>query len=338
MYPVIHILSLIGLISLTLGGLTGCGEKRVHVATMSGAPGAPQTALPQLEENLPAQPSGLTNTSVDESNLSSQIPDESKASEEPETSGMSNAPINVAHEPSAMTPETEPDLSDAMAAELESGVSDTNGSLAPLAEGQDFSAQSSSSSDNHSNLSSPNSEGFQGSTTDQPSDSMPSSLSQEALSGLQDTLSGEGIEAIPGTIQVAKATPSDSLQDQMNRIKEEELAAAAVGLEDVFFQFDSWTLTQEGKAALERAVGLFEQNPSSNLIIEGHADQRGTQAYNMVLAKKRAAAVQDYLKQAGVDPSHLAIISYGKDKPFCQDATEVCYQLNRRGHLLIQKP
>jgi peptidoglycan-associated lipoprotein len=124
----------------------------------------------------------------------------------------------------------------------------------------------------------------------------------------------------------------------MNRIKAEELAAAAAGLEDVFFQFDSWTLTQEGKQTLERTVGWFTQDPSSNLIIEGHTDQRGTQAYNMVLAKKRAVAVQDYLSQLGIEVSRIGIISYGKDKPFCQDATEVCYQLNRRGHLLVQNP
>ena len=104
----------------------------------------------------------------------------------------------------------------------------------------------------------------------------------------------------------------------------------------VFFQFDSWALTQEGKQSLERTLEWFEQDPSSNLTIAGHADQRGTQAYNMVLAKKRAVAVQDYLSQLGVDASRLAVISYGKDKPFCQDATEVCHQLNRRGHLLVR--
>jgi peptidoglycan-associated lipoprotein len=58
----------------------------------------------------------------------------------------------------------------------------------------------------------------------------------------------------------------------------------------------------------------------------------------MVLAKKRAVAVQDYLSQLGVSPSRLAVISYGKDRPFCQDATEVCYQLNRRGHLIVKNP
>jgi len=297
MHPAIHILSLMSIISLTLGSLTGCGERRLHVATVSGYPGQ-EVALEPIDENLQAQGSGLGNESVDESALSSQIPDDE--------------PINMAHESTA-----DP---------LTTGLTGNDSSFAPLSEGQDFSAQSSSSpGDQSTHLS--NIEDFREPPT-----------GQEFSAGLQDMLSEEGIEPVPDTFQIAKAEPSDSLEDQMNRMKEQELAAAAAGLEDVFFQFDSWTLTEEGKQTLERALGWFEQDSSSNLIIEGHADQRGTQAYNMVLAKKRAAAVQDYLSQLGVSPSRLAVISYGKDKPFCQDATEVCYQLNRRGHLLVQNP
>lgn len=297
MHPAIHILSLMSIISLTLGSLTGCGERRLHVATVSGYPGQ-EVALEPIDENLQAQGSGLGNESVDESALSSQIPDDE--------------PINMAHESTA-----DP---------LTTGLTGNDSSFAPLSEGQDFSAQSSSSpGDQSTHLS--NIEDFREPPT-----------GQDFSAGLQDMLSGEGIEPVPDTFQIAKAEPSDSLEDQMNRMKKEELAAAAAGLEDVFFQFDSWTLTEEGKQTLERTLGWLEQDPSSNLIIEGHADQRGTQAYNMVLAKKRAAAVQDYLSQLGVSPSRLAVISYGKDKPFCQDATEVCYQLNRRGHLLVPNP
>jgi outer membrane protein OmpA-like peptidoglycan-associated protein len=285
MHPAIHILSLMSIISLTLGSLTGCGERRVHVATVSGAP-SQEVALEPIDEDLQAQASGLGNESIDESALSSQIPDGEAVS--PEPVGSTAVPI--------------------------------------MGAGQDFSAQSSSSPGDHSNRLS-NIEDFREPT-----------IGQDFSAGLQDTLSREGIEPVPDTFQIAKAEPSDSLEDQMNRMKEEELAAAAAGLEDVFFQFDSWTLTQEAKQTLERTLGWFEQDPSSNLIIEGHADQRGTQAYNIVLAKKRAAAVQDYLSQLGVSPSRLAAISYGKEKPFCQDATEVCYQLNRRGHLLVKNP
>jgi peptidoglycan-associated lipoprotein len=143
-------------------------------------------------------------------------------------------------------------------------------------------------------------------------------------------------EPIPETFQVAKAEPSEIIREQLDKIQEEELATVSAGLEDVFFQFDSWSLTAEAKDSLERDMAWLTNDPSSLLIIEGHSDQRGTQAYNMVLGKKRAMAVRDFLSQLGVDPSRLTVISYGKDKPFCQDITEVCYQLNRRGHLLVQ--
>ena len=313
MYPVIHILSLMSIISLTLGGLTGCGEKRVHVSIMSGAPGDERVALPQLDENSDTLASGLSNALVDESNLSPEGTDGKGGSEETGTSDRSNEPINLVHE------------------------SSTDNSFVPLSEGHDFSAQSSSFPGDHTNRALTNIEDFQEPVTAQKSDTMTSPLSHDFSAELQDSFSEEDIEPVPETLQIAKIEPANSLQDQINRIKVEEFAKAA-NLEDVFFEFDSWALTREGQLSLNRDLGRIEQDPSSNLIIEGHADQRGTQAYNMVLAKRRAAAIQDYLKQAGVEPSRLAIISYGKDKPFCLDATEVCYQLNRRGHLLIQKP
>jgi len=320
MHPAIQILSLMSIISLTLGSLTGCGEKRIHVATVSGAPGE-EVALEATDENLQAQASGLDNESVDESALSSQIPDGEAVSTEPVETAMTNESTGV--------PIEDASSDSSLVNPINSGFTGDDSSLAPLGEGQDFSAQSSSFA--------PSSEGqdFSAQSSSSPEDQ---SNGLSNIEDFRDMLSGEDMEPIPDTFQIAKAEPSDSLEDQMNRMKEEELAAAAAGLEDVFFQFDSWTLTEEGKQTLERTLGWFEQDPSANLIIEGHADQRGTQAYNMVLAKRRAVAVQDYLSQLGVSPSRLAVISYGKDKPFCLDATEVCYQLNRRGHLLVKNP
>jgi peptidoglycan-associated lipoprotein len=337
MYPKLRLLSLLSIFSLTLISLTGCGEKRIHVATVSGAPGD-ELALEPSSEITEAKTTGLGNASVNESDLSSQIPDGETASEEQAASAMNNEPINMVHKSRSLSSPDGPSesiLSDAMVPSLESEFSDNNSPVAPLAKSQDFSAQSSSTAEDHLNPSSTNFEDFREPVTPRHSDAMTAPISPDSSARLQDTLAGEDLEPIPDTFKIAKAEPSDSLQDRMNQIKKEELAAAAAGLEDVFFQFDSWTLTEEGKQALQRTLGWFEQDPSSNLIIEGHADQRGTQAYNMVLAKKRAVAVQDYLSQLGIDASRMAVISYGKDKPFCQDATEVCYQLNRRGHLLL---
>jgi outer membrane protein OmpA-like peptidoglycan-associated protein len=291
MYPNLRYLTLLSIFSLTLLSLTGCGEKRVHVATISGAPGD-ELILDPLTGNVEAQStSGLNDASIDESALLSQTTDGKENFAEPTN---------------------------------QNETSDTNSPFASLSEGQDFSTQSNSSSGEQLNSSLAHNKDVQEPTP-----------AQDFFTGLNDTLSGDGMEPVPDTFQIAKAEPSDSLQNQLNQIKNEELATAAAGLEDVYFQFDSWTLTQEGKQSLQRTLGWFEQAPSSNLIIEGHADQRGTQAYNMVLAKKRAVSVQDYLSQLGVPTSRLAVISYGKDKPFCQDVTEVCHQLNRRGHLLV---
>ena len=312
-----RVLSLLSIFSLTLLSLAGCGEKRIHVSTASGAPGE-EMAMEPTEEIASAQSTGLSNNLVDESNLSSQVPMEDPASTEPPISTLNREPVNMAHAPTnSSVPETT--SPNDMQPSLDSVLADTTNTFASLADGQDFAAQSSSSSGDPLT----------------PSSSPNQAAGQNFADGIQDTLSGEGLEPIPDTFQIAKAEPSGSLEDQLKRIQAEELAAAKAGLEDVFFQFDSWTLTPEGKQTLERTVEWFVQDPSSKLLIEGHADQRGTQAYNMVLAKKRAMAVQDYLSQLGVETSRLAIISYGKDKPFCRDATEVCYQLNRRGHLLI---
>jgi len=324
MHQNIRLLSLLSIFSLTLISLTGCGEKRVHVATISGAPGDEIAALQPINETTSSETSGLSEVSVDESALSSQNPAAEEIVTEPETSGMTNEPINMTHEPPALPSQdrsSDSSLTDTIMSEQESGLSGNGGSFAPLAEGQDISTQSSSLPQD---FSSANFEDFR--------EPVPA---QHPSTALQDALTGEGLQPIPNSFQIAKAEPSDGLQERLNQIKQEELAAAAAGFEDVFFQFDSWTLTQKGKQSLQRTHGWFEQTPSSTLIIEGHADQRGTQAYNMVLAKKRAVAVQDYLSQLGIDASRMAVISYGKDKPFCQDATEVCHQLNRRGHLLI---
>ena len=146
------------------------------------------------------------------------------------------------------------------------------------------------------------------------------------------------VERIPENIAVAKAEPSDAFREQLDEIQEQEAATLAAGLTDIFFEFDSWTLTAEGRQALDQGAEWLGKDSSSKLLIEGHCDARGTQAYNQVLGKKRASAIREYLVGLGITPERLDVISYGQDKPFCSDPTEVCYQLNRRGHLVVQNP
>jgi peptidoglycan-associated lipoprotein len=67
------------------------------------------------------------------------------------------------------------------------------------------------------------------------------------------------------------------------------------------------------------------------LIVEGHADERGTREYNLALGARRAASVREYLTTLGVSPARLETISYGKERPMCVESTEQCWAQNRRG-------
>ena len=316
MRPAIHVISLLGILSLSLVSMSGCGEKRIHVSTASGSPGEETGASASDTDSA-----GLAGTSIDESSLTGQ----GTSTEEVRADAVQPIapvdPLNFGYDPNHMDQWFKQNLQAGIPSEKDSEIDKSSASpLTPFNDGNDIATQSSSSSMN-------------GSPQDQTGTSPFTSQTefQNDLSNLpKDT------EPIPETFQVAKAEPSEIIREQLDKIQEEELATVSAGLEDVFFQFDSWSLTAEAKDSLERDMAWLTNDPSSLLIIEGHADQRGTQAYNMVLGKKRAMAVRDFLSQLGVDPSRLTVISYGKDKPFCQDITEVCYQLNRRGHLLVQ--
>jgi peptidoglycan-associated lipoprotein len=81
----------------------------------------------------------------------------------------------------------------------------------------------------------------------------------------------------------------------------------------------------------------LKDHPNAVMKVEGHADERGTADYNLVLGDKRAKTARSYLIESGVGPKQLAIVSYGKARPFCMETSESCYQQNRRGHVLLNQ-
>ncbi|MBI3356492.1 MAG: OmpA family protein [Nitrospirae bacterium] len=118
-------------------------------------------------------------------------------------------------------------------------------------------------------------------------------------------------------------------------LTKEEKAAIEAGLQDVFFGYDQWAVSDAGMEALNHDAVYLKDNPGAVLKIEGHCDERGTSDYNLVLGDKRAKAARSYLIEAGVSPKQVAIVSFGKERPFCFDRDESCYQQNRRGHMLL---
>ena len=111
--------------------------------------------------------------------------------------------------------------------------------------------------------------------------------------------------------------------------------AAQKALVDIYFAFDKWALTDEGKKNLTRSAEALKQVPTVKLLIEGHCDERGSHEYNLVLGEKRAKVAQQFLLNLGVT-NPISVTSYGKEKPVCTEHNESCYWKNRRAHLALE--
>ena len=107
-------------------------------------------------------------------------------------------------------------------------------------------------------------------------------------------------------------------------------------LADIFFDFDRFVIRDDARSGLEANAGVLKSQSGEKVLVEGHCDERGTSAYNLVLGEKRAKAVRNYLVELGISASRLSIVSYGKERPFCNEHAESCYQQNRRGHLVVK--
>ena len=104
----------------------------------------------------------------------------------------------------------------------------------------------------------------------------------------------------------------------------------------VFFRTDQSNLDGSARATLRNQAQWLSQNSSVNLIIEGHADERGTREYNLALGARRANAVRDFLISEGVNGSRLQTISYGKERPVSLCSEEACWSKNRRSVATIR--
>lgn len=132
-------------------------------------------------------------------------------------------------------------------------------------------------------------------------------------------------------MQIAKVMGQDSEQFEIQEIELER------ALSDIYFDFDQFAIRDDAGVLLKaNAALLSEKYAEANIVVEGHADQRGTQSYNLVLGERRAQAIKSFLQDLGVPAKNLQVVSYGKEKPFCQDQTLTCFQENRRGHFVVK--
>jgi peptidoglycan-associated lipoprotein len=116
---------------------------------------------------------------------------------------------------------------------------------------------------------------------------------------------------------------------------EEDLFGRTV--KDVYFDYDKSDIRGDQQASIQSDMLFLNQHPNIGFTVEGHCDDRGSTEYNLALGDQRASAVKAALTTAGINASRIKTISYGKEKPFCLEENEACWQQNRRGHFVYQK-
>jgi peptidoglycan-associated lipoprotein len=102
-------------------------------------------------------------------------------------------------------------------------------------------------------------------------------------------------------------------------------------VQDIFFDYDTYDIRADALSVLSHDAAYLGSHPDIKIVIGGYCDERGSNEYNLALGQNRADAAKNALISAGVAAGRIRVVSYGKEKPFCTESTEECWQLNRRG-------
>ena len=131
------------------------------------------------------------------------------------------------------------------------------------------------------------------------------------------------------------AARADSIR-RANEARAAELSGARATLtQPIHFDFDAADILDADKPVLDRKAGVLGANRPIRIRIEGNTDERGSDEYNLALGMRRAAAAKLYLTQHGIDASRIETVSYGEERPICQDHDESCWAKNRRAEFAV---
>lgn len=108
-------------------------------------------------------------------------------------------------------------------------------------------------------------------------------------------------------------------------------------VQDIFYDYDTADLRSDAQATLSKDATYLVSHPDIKIVIGGYCDERGSNEYNLALGQNRADAAKNALVNAGVAANRIRVISYGKEKPFCTESTEDCWQMNRRAGFSIDR-
>ncbi len=162
-----------------------------------------------------------------------------------------------------------------------------------------------------------------GSQSVSPTDSTTYHLVAKGAGGNQEATTRLTVTQTPPPVT---ATPSPTDEDLFGR-----------SVKDIYFDYDKADIRADQQASVQADMLFLNQHPNISFTIEGHCDERGSTEYNLALGDQRATAVKNALTVAAINASRIKTISYGKEKPFCMESNEACWQQNRRGHFVYQK-
>jgi peptidoglycan-associated lipoprotein len=161
----------------------------------------------------------------------------------------------------------------------------------------------------------------QGSTTVSPADSTTYTITASGPGGSADSSVRVTVNTPPPPPPVQEQAP-DYARLFLENVK------------DAYFDFNKADIRTDARQALGQTADFLRKYPQIKANIEGHCDERGSTEYNIALGDRRAAAVKNYLVQLGIAADRLTTVSYGKEKPFCTESNEECWQRNRVGHFV----
>ena len=157
-----------------------------------------------------------------------------------------------------------------------------------------------------------------------PTDSTTYTLTAKGAGGSQTATARVTVNAPPPPPPPAQTSLTD---EQM----------FAQNIKDVYFDYDKSDIRADQQAAIQSDAAFLQQHTNLAFTIEGHCDERGSTEYNLALGDNRASAVKNALVAGGVSADRIKTVSYGKEKPFCTESNESCWQQNRRGHFVYSK-
>ncbi len=121
---------------------------------------------------------------------------------------------------------------------------------------------------------------------------------------------------------------------QESNIDESAFEAA---VKPIFFDYDSYDIRTDAQSTIQSDANFLNQHPNLKVVVGGYCDERGSTEYNLALGENRANAAKQALVSAGVSPDRLRTVSYGKEKQFCTEHTEACWQQNRRAMFTLDQ-